>query len=91
VIAQDDPDNLKKMAEESGFGFPVLHDPEGETIQRYGLWNEAFTRGVVPHPAALVVDREGNVAWKRVDTDYRLRPPATDLVAAVAALGPVGE
>jgi hypothetical protein len=40
---------------------------------------------------ALVVDREGNVAWKRVDTDYRLRPPATDLVAAVEALGSAGD
>lgn len=74
------------MAQDNDFGFPVLHDPEGETIQRYGLRNEGFTRGVVPHPTALVVDREGKIAWKRVDTDYRERPPASDLVAAVEAL-----
>ena len=86
MIAQDDPADLKKMAEENGLAFPILHDPEGKTIQAYGLWNEGFTHGVVPHPTALVVDRDGNVAWKRVDTDYRQRPPASDLVAAVEAL-----
>ncbi len=86
AIAQDDPGNLKKMAEGSGLGFPVLHDPEGEVIRRYGLHNEELTRGVVPHPAALVVGADGTVAWKRVDVDYQKRPPAEDLVAAVEDL-----
>lgn len=91
MIARDDPGALKTMVEENGLAFPILHDPEGETIKTYGLWNEGFTHGVVPHPTALVIDREGSVAWKRVDTDYRERPPAEDLVAAVRALAEPGD
>jgi peroxiredoxin len=74
------------MAEDKGLTFPVLRDPGGEVIGRYGLTNEAFTRGVLPHPAVLVVDRDGTVAWKRVDVDYRQRPPASEVVAAVETL-----
>lgn len=87
MIARDDPAKLAEMAEENGLGFPVLRDPEGKTIVRYGLRNEDVDQAVLPHPAALVIDREGKVAWRRVDTNYRERPPAADLVAAVEALG----
>lgn len=74
------------MVEDKGLTFPVLRDPGGEVIARYGLTNEAFTRGVVPHPTVLVVDADGAVAWKQVDVDYRQRPPASAVVAAVRAL-----
>lgn len=74
------------MADDKGLTFPVLHDPGGEVIGRYGLTNEAFTRGVVPHPTVLVIDEDGTVAWKQVDVDYRQRPPAEVVVGAVRAL-----
>lgn len=86
VIAQDDRQALKKLAEDSGLEYPILQDADGETIKRYGLWNQGFTRGVVPHPTALVVDEAGNVAWKRVDEDYTQRPPAEELVEVVRGL-----
>ena len=91
AVAQDDPQRLAEMAEGSGLEFPVLHDPEGEVILRYGLGNEAFTRGVIPHPAALVIDRDGTVAWKRIDVQYQERPSPDELLDAVRALGPAAE
>lgn len=53
---------------------------------RYGIRNEGFTRGVLPHPTVLVIDEEGKVAYKRVDVDYTERPPAEELVGVVRGL-----
>lgn len=86
AVAPDDAERLQKFAEGNKLAFPVLRDPEGRTIVRYGIRNERHTDGVLPDPTALVIDREGKVRWKRVDVDYTKRPPAEDLVEAVRAL-----
>ena len=85
-MAPDDPENLRRFVEGNGIEYPVLHDPEGETIVAYGIRNEDHTDGVLPHPTTLVIDEDGKVAWKRVDVDYTQRPPAAELVEAVEAL-----
>jgi len=87
AVAPDDVERLRKLAEGSELAFPILRDPEGETIIRYRIRNERHTDGVLPDPTALVIDREGKVRWKRIDVDYTKRPPAEDLVEAVRALG----
>ncbi len=91
MIARDDSEALAALAEDSGLEYPLLHDAEGETVIRYGLRNEGFTRGVLPHPTVLVIDEEGKVRYKRVDVDYTQRPPAEDLVVAVEALRPASD
>lgn len=61
-------------------------------IDRYGLRNPNHppSYGVVPHPAALVIDREGVIRFKRVDVDYKVRPAASELVGVVRGLTNAG-
>lgn len=40
----------------------------------------------VAYPAAFVIDREGTVRFRRVDIDFRERPPVAELLAALRAL-----
>ncbi len=65
--------------------FRMLQDPDHAVVDRYGLFNEEGSREdrPLPHPATLVIDREGVVRWKAVETDYRLRPTNEDIIAAV--------
>ncbi len=86
VVANDDPGKLAAFREANGLGFPLLVDPGGEVIERYGIRNEKVTDRVLPDPTALVLDRQGRVRYKRVDVDYTVRPPAEELVEALEKL-----
>ena len=76
MISPDAADQLESMREKSGFDFPLLMDPDLETIKTYGILNE--DNGKIPHPTALIVDRAGKITYLRVDEDYRVRPPTVE-------------
>ena len=86
AVSPDDPERVRKLVATDALEYTVLTDPDGEVIDRYGIRNRQHTNGVLPHPTALVVDRAGRVRYLRTDEDYKLRPPAEELVAAVRAL-----
>lgn len=76
------------MVDTEGLEYTFLHDPDAEVIELYGLRNPEHpaSHGIVPHPTALVIDRDGRIRYKRVDTDYRIRPSAEELLEAVRTL-----
>ena len=59
-------------------------------IEAWGLLNTFDHRGRrIPHPAMVLVDVEGLVRYIQVETNYRLRPPAAEVIEAVkGALAP---
>lgn len=61
-----------------------LSDPGHRVIDRYGIWNPAG-RGW-PHPATYVIDRQGTVRWKVVETDFRIRPSNEQILQALQGL-----
>ena len=65
--------------------FRMLQDPDRSVVDRYGVFNEdgSTPERQLPHPTTLVIDREGIVRWKVVETDYRLRPTTDDILAAI--------
>lgn len=64
--------------------FRMLHDQDNRVINRYGVLNAEGYRGrTVPHPATFVIDREGIVRWKVIETDYRMRPTSEQIIQAV--------
>lgn len=79
---------LRKLVADEGLELTFLVDPEAEVIDRYGLRNPDHppSFGIAPHPAALVIDRDGVIRYKRVDVDYKVRPTAAELVEAVRGL-----
>jgi len=85
-VSPDERSRLAQFAEGNDITYPLLMDSSGEVIDRYGIRNHQSTEAVLPHPTALVLDRDGRVRYQRVDVDYRVRPPAQDLVDAVRAL-----
>lgn len=66
--------------------FAFLSDPSHAVIARYGILNPSGGDRGIPHPATYVIDRDGVVRWRDIETDYKIRPANTAIVAAVRAL-----
>ena len=82
AISNDDPDKLRELRSSEGLEMPFLLDPDAMTIKRYGVFNEEDRR-VIPHPTALLIDKEGMVRFVRVDEDYKQRPAIEELLEAL--------
>ena len=68
--------------------FVFLSDPDHAVIARYGILNPNGGSRGVPHPATYVIDREGVVRWRDIETDYKIRPANSAVLSAVQALPP---
>ena len=95
AISVDPPDVSKNFAEKIGsdgkgaINFPFLSDPEHKTIDAYGLRDPAYEGQKVygiPHPAVYVIDKQGKVAWAKIESDYKLRPTNEEIRAALESL-----
>lgn len=86
-MANDDPEKLRAFRDQQGFAFPILLDPEGTVIREWGLLNDQDSRGrLIPHPTVAILDADGIVRYFLTETNYRLRPPAADLIERLRQL-----
>lgn len=68
--------------------FGLLSDPDHRVIDAYGLQDPRYARlgrEGIPYPATFIVDRDGRIAWARIDKDYTRRPPIREVRAALDA------
>ena len=95
AISVDPPDVSKSFADKiasdgkGAINFPLLSDPEHKIIDAYGLRDPAYNGQKVegiPHPAVYVIDKQGKVAWARIESDYKQRPTNEELRAALESL-----
>jgi len=92
AISVDPPDVSKNFADKiasdgkGAIGFPILSDPEHKVIDAYGLRDPAYKGqkiyGIL-HPAVYVIDKQGKVAWARIESDYKQRPTNEEIRAAL--------
>ena len=86
-IAVDSVGQQAAMVEKLRLPFPLLSDPGGEqAIKPYDLWNEQ-ERGGIAHPAIVIVDPQGTVAFRSVSGDFADRMTEDEVVQAVRSLG----
>jgi peroxiredoxin len=82
---------VERIIEEGGLDpadapdFRFLSDPGHLVIDRYGVLNGDDERGI-PHPTTLVLDRDGVVRWKFIETNYRIRPTNEMILDALAGV-----
>ena len=95
AISIDPADVSKSFAEKIAFdgkgavNFPLLSDPDHKIIDAYGLRDPAYEGQKVygiPHPAIYVIDKNGKVAWAKVESNYRERPTNQEIRSALDAL-----
>ena len=84
----DPPDNNSQMVGKLLLHFPLLSDPRGDLIRRYGLWDEE--EGVAI-PSIVVVDRSREIRHLYSGSDFADRPGDEEVFAAVEGMdGSIG-
>ena len=95
AISVDPPEASKELAgklaadKRGEINFPLLSDPNHVTIDAYGLHDPAYDGeklAGIPHPAVYVIDKNGVIAWAKVESNYRERPTNEEIRAALDAL-----
>ena len=95
AVSVDDHEKSKQLADKiaaDGQGpvtYSLLSDPNHKVIDVYGLHDPAYDGkrfDGIPHPAVYVIDKNGRVAWVKVESDYKVRPSNEDIRAALASL-----
>lgn len=98
-ISVDPPHTSRTFAEKIAsdgkdkVNFPLLSDPGNKIIDAYGLRDPAYEGQNVygiPHPAVYVINKEGKVAWAKVESNYRERPSNQEIRAAIDRLTGAG-
>jgi peroxiredoxin len=73
-----------QMAALTGSVFPVLADPQGNVVRRYGVYDLLGDK--VAAPATLIIGQEGAVLWRNVGQDIADRPAAEEILAVLKDL-----
>lgn len=95
AISVDSPAESKQFAEKisadgkGNISYPILSDPGHRVIDAFGIrdsdYNGQKFEGI-PHPSVYVIDKDGRVAWARVEKDYKERPINDEVRAALKNL-----
>lgn len=92
AVSVNTPQESREFAEKiaaDGRGtiaFPLLADPGHKVIDGYGLRDPAYTKQKfdgIPYPTVYVIDKDGRVAWAKVELDYKQRPTNQEIRAAI--------
>ncbi len=90
AVSIDSPQDSKRFIRQLAdnypgeFDFPLLQDRQHRVIDRYGILNPRSPGW--PHPATYVVDRNGRVRWRFVETNYRVRASNEQILNALRQL-----
>ena len=93
-ISYDSVEVLKGFADKQKISFPLLSDPESQTIIAYSLKNKEMVGKKfgkidvdgVPYPGTLLVDRDGIVRAKLFVDGYKERHSVDELREAAEKL-----
>ena len=90
AASYDKPQVLADFASKQNIRYPLYSDPQNKMVSAMGLRDPQYKKGSiaygVPYPTTLLVDTHGRVKGKLVESDYRIRPTSTDLIAMMDQL-----
>lgn len=87
AVSIDNHEDSKKFVQKlkerfaGDLDFPLLEDRNHKVIDRYGILNRDGKGW--PHPATYVIDQQGAVRWRFVETDYKKRPTHRQILEAL--------
>ncbi|MGH9947787.1 MAG: redoxin domain-containing protein [Pyrinomonadaceae bacterium] len=88
AISVDPPATSHDLAERYGLTFPILSDPNLETIRRYDLVHEGEGedgKGIA-RPAEFLIDSNGAVRWLNLTENYWFRANPDEMIEKAKAL-----
>lgn len=89
AVSVDPPDKSREIAEAYGLEFALLSDPELRVIDAFGVRHgegHPAEGSDIARPATFILDREGQVVWRDVTANWRVRVRPEPLLERLAAL-----
>ena len=71
----DPPERSAEITRAYGLGFALLSDPGADTIDAYGVRHRGagLDGEAIARPATFVIDRRGQVVWRDLTDNWRVR------------------
>ena len=87
-VVVDPPETNAQLARDADLHYPILADPELQTIDAYGLRHVGAgpDGSDIADSASVLIDGAGVVRWTFVTRNFRVRPTPADVLAALDAL-----
>ena len=75
AISVDSPEQSRNLAQQQGYTFPLLSDPNAEAIRRYDLVHAGAGESGrdIARPAEFLIDSSGTVRWINLTENYWVR------------------
>lgn len=75
AVCVDTPEQNLGVVENAALAFPILSDAEGKMMDAYGVRHvgASIEGGDIARPAVFIVDGDGNIAWRMITDNYRVR------------------
>ena len=75
AISVDSPEVSRNLAQQAGYTFPLLADPNAEVIRRYDLVHAGAGENGhdIARPAEFLLDSSGTVRWLNLTENYWVR------------------
>lgn len=75
AICVDSSEQNLSVVESAGLAFSVLSDADRKMMDAYGVRHvgASMDGGDIARPAVFVVDGDGNIAWRMITDNYRIR------------------
>jgi peroxiredoxin len=75
AISVDSPEESRNLAQQQGYTFPLLSDPNTEAIRSYDLVHAGAGENGrdISRPAEFLIDSSGTVRWINLTENYWIR------------------
>ncbi|MBV8572329.1 MAG: redoxin domain-containing protein [Acidobacteriaceae bacterium] len=87
-VSVDSPAESRKLCLSRGYTFPLLSDPNADTIRQYGVLHPKGGEADrdIARPAEFLVDATGTVRWVNLTDDIRVRARPESALMAIDRL-----
>jgi peroxiredoxin len=88
AISIDSPEDSHKLAQEQGYTFTILSDPNAEVIRRYDLVHAGGGESGkdIARPAEFLIDSSGTVRWVNLTENYMVRARPEQVLEAAKSI-----
>ena len=75
AISADTPADNQQLAESAGLDFSLLSDRDATVTETFGLRHTgaSIDGRDIARPAVFIIDRDGNIAWRSLTDNWRVR------------------
>jgi len=88
AISIDSPEESRNLAQDQGYTFTILSDPNAEVIRRYDLVHAGAGESGkdIARPAEFLIDSTGTVRWVNLTENYMVRARPDQVLDAAKSI-----